>query len=90
MTKKKATTKPNQEHAGACPTCGHCKCCEKKAAAPAYVPLQYPICTRPHYPTTWPQIWYGGTSTGLSSGQVTPTTWTTSTNGLGLLNTGKN
>lgn len=66
MTKKQ--TPAQKEHGGACPTCGHCKCCDK-AAKPA---ITFPICTRPHYPLTpwypdWTYrpnpVWYGATTT---------------------------
>jgi len=58
-----------KEHGGACPTCGHCKCCEKKAAPMIQYP---PICTRPHYDWTYrPGIWYG-----LTAGVATETTTT--------------
>lgn len=53
MSIKSNPAKPATEHGGACPTCGHCKCCEK-AATPAPAPIQIqPFCTRRHYPETW-------------------------------------
>lgn len=56
MTKKNSKTQEvaPKEHGGACPTCGHCKCCEKKAAAAITFP---PICTRPHYDWTYRPMW---------------------------------
>ncbi len=53
-----------KEHGGACPTCGHCKCCEKKTAPAITFP---PICTRRHYPDwDWTYrpipVWYGTTT----------------------------
>ena len=72
------------EHGGACPTCGHCKCCEKAAQ-----PITPPICTRPHYPLltrpfldwTWRPydnpIWYGGTSSGTTATLTTDNTTST-------------
>lgn len=65
---------PAVEH-GQCPTCGHCKCCEKKAAAPIYFPIYLPpICTRRHYPDYSPTpFWYDTTT---ANPQITTTAHT--------------
>ena len=70
-----------KEHGGACPTCGHCKCCEQKAAPIINVP---PICTRRHYPdwTYRPYespVWYGTSTSTAPAVTIT-----------GLANTGDN
>lgn len=50
---------------GACPTCGHCKCCERKALEP------WPIYVKP-----WWEWW----STPTLTYPPTYPTWTTTTN----------
>lgn len=76
------TVKLIVEHGGACPTCGHCKCCEKKAAPYVpYIPYQ-PICTRQHYPHYTP-IWYGATGLQTSSTPLLSSTHFAASNKVG-------